>query len=181
MRLLENDNIRLRPVEATDVDVILEFENDSSEWRSASTVAPYSRRQIEEYVAAYRADIYSERQLRLIVERKDDMKVIGLVDLYDYNPVNARAMVGIYIESDSRHMGVGEEALALLAQYAGLHIGMHQLAAVIAEDNVASLSLFKAAGYTTCGKLRSWYARNERRGYADAYIVQKLLVDLRQS
>ena len=170
MRLLSSDHITLRPLEPGDVDMILAWENDTATWLTSSTMAPYSRRMIEDYINSYRADIYGERQLCLMITLNRGMKPAGLIDLYDYDPANRRAMVGIYVDTAMRVNHVGHDALELLAAYARHHVGMHQLAALIAGDNAASQALFRSAGYSESARLRDWFVR--RDGYSDGLIYR---------
>jgi len=173
MRLLASRRITLRPVEESDIETILAWENDSDVWPVSDTSAPYSRRMIEEYVKGYRANLYAERQLRLIITLTDNGRSIGVVDLYDYDPANGRAMTGIYIDVRYRGMGHATEALNLLATYSCKHIGMHQLAALIAEDNTGSLRLYAKAGYHQTATLPGWFRRGG--GYiAGCYFQQEL-------
>ena len=60
MKLLENTHITLRAVEPTDLDVIFQWENNPDIWQYGSTMAPYSKRQICEYIKNYSADIFKD-------------------------------------------------------------------------------------------------------------------------
>ncbi len=173
MRLLENDIIKLRAVEPSDLDTLFRWENDSSLWSVGCTIAPFSRKQLWDYIENYTADIYAARQLRLMVERKDDNSVIGTVDLYEFDPFNSRAYIGILIDNKYGRQGYGTQVLHLIQQYAGEYIGLHQLAAIVPENNQASLSLFKKCGYELSGHLRSWLKIGTQ--YHDAYIFQLIL------
>lgn len=170
MRLLTSESVTLRPVEPSDIELLLRWENDTSEWHTTSTVAPYSRTLIEEYVSNYRADLFGERQLRLMVTLNGSGETVGTIDLYDFDPLNRRAMIGIYIDPTHRRHDIALEALDILARYAGRHVGMLQLAASVSADNTASRHLFTSAGYTHTATLPHWYVRSE--GMVDALIFQ---------
>lgn len=173
MKFLENDSIRLRAIEPTDLDTLYRWENDSSLWTVGCTIAPFSRKQLWDYIENYSADIYSARQLRLMIERKEDGVSVGTIDLYEFDPLNQRAGVGILVDSAYCRQGFGEQTLRLIQQYAHDYIGMHQLTATIPADNRASLALFKKCGYEISGHLRSWLKIGTR--YHDAYILQLML------
>lgn len=173
MRLLENDSIRLRAIEPTDLDSLYRWENDSSLWSVGCTIAPFSRKLLWDYIENYTADIFSARQLRLMIERKADNTVVGTVDLYEFDPMNSRAGLGILIDSAYCRQGFGEQTLQLIQQYAHDYIGMHQLFAIIPAKNKASLALFKKCGYEISGHLHSWIKIGTR--YHDAYILQLML------
>ncbi|MBD5347146.1 MAG: GNAT family N-acetyltransferase [Bacteroides sp.] len=169
--LLTDGTVRLRALEPSDIDIMMEWENDTQSWGAASTSAPYSRRIIEDYVLTYDADIFSARQLRLIIEY--DGKAVGALDLTDFDPVNHRAGIGIIVDPRFRGKGYGKRAIDIAARYCRERIGMHQLWAIVAQDNAASRQLFESAGFVAGGRMRSWISHGS--GYTDAYIYQLLL------
>lgn len=170
---LTDDKITLRALEPTDIDAMYSWENDAELWRYGSTVAPFSRKQIWEYIAGYDADIYSARQLRLMIEENDTGEAVGALDLTDYDPANQRAAVGIFIDKKKQRRGYASRAIALAADYCAERIGMHQLWAIVPADNEPSQALFSVAGFKVTGKLESWL--KTRESYCDAYIYQKFI------
>lgn len=172
MVLLEDDLIKLRAIEPTDLDTLYRWENDTSLWAVGSSIAPFSRKQLWDYINNYTDDIFSVRQLRLMIERRDDGVLLGTIDMYDFDPFNMRAAVGILIDSSYSRQGYGERAMRLLMQYAE-YLGMHQLWAVVPATNTASMALFKKCGYVISGHLRSWLRISGH--YCDACIYQLML------
>ena len=170
--ILQEKEITLRAVEPNDLDFIFLAENDSRSWKASSTVAPMSRYMIQQYINAYRADIYQDRQLRLIATHAHTGQRIGIVDLYDYDPRNSRAGVGIYIIATHRSQGYGTSALEALCRYAQDFLGIHSLYATIAEDNRASLQLFARCDFIQTGSLRQWIKTSQ--GYASAIMMQRI-------
>ncbi|MCM1029317.1 MAG: GNAT family N-acetyltransferase [Pseudoflavonifractor sp.] len=169
--LLSDGIVTLRAPEPTDIDAILAWENDTREWASAATAAPYSRRNIEDYVLTYDPDIFSARQMRFIIEV--EREAIGAIDLYDFDPINRRAGMGIVVDPRARRRGYALRAHSLMATYAATHVGIHQLWAIASAANTPSRRMLAAAGYATAGHLRSWLRCGE--SYTDAYIYQQLL------
>lgn len=171
--LLSDELITLRAPEPTDVETLYRWENDTRLWDVGRACAPYSRAQLEAYIENYDADIYAQRQLRLMVVDRATGTTVGAVDLYDFDPVNLRAGVGIIIDSDYNRRGYATHALALLELYSRRRLGLHQLWAIVPDDNAPSRQLFTAAGYATAGHLRSWIRIGNR--YSSALIFQLLL------
>ena len=164
--------IKLRAVEPEDLELLYEWENTPELWAVGSTLAPYSRKQIYDYVSSYTADIYAERQLRLMITDADTGDTVGTADLTDFSPSDMRAQVGILIDARYQRQGYGSATLRALMEYARTTLQLHQLYAIIPADNSASLSLFRFAGFRTSGRLRSWLRRNG--AYTDAIIEQVL-------
>lgn len=171
---LENEHIRLRALEPQDATLVYMWENDSSLWPHGCTQAPLSLVQVRNYIDTYDADLYSSRQLRLMIESVEDGVVMGMVDMYDFDPMHRRAGIGIMIAPQHRGRGIGRMSLELLARYAYERLGMHQLWCVTAVGNASAIAMFRSAGYDSCGRLRSWIRIGE--SYEDALMMQRLLV-----
>ncbi len=173
MKLLENTNIMLRALEPTDLDAIFKWENDTDIWKYGSTVAPYSKHQIIEYLKNYTADIFKDLQLRLMIIEKATNNQVGMIDLFDFNPFHSRAFIGILIDSQHQQKGYGYEAMISMINYAKDFIGLHQLAVNIPCDNTASIHLFKKLDFTETGRLKDWIRSGKT--YRDTIVFQKIL------
>ena len=95
---------------------------------------------------------YEAKQLRLAICKVETKKAIGLIDLFDFDPKNHRAGIGIVIQHEiDRGKGVGKEALNLLVDYAFNQLNLHQLYANIGVNNDISLKLFTTFGFQKIG------------------------------
>lgn len=169
---LKGNKVFLRALEPEDIGFLYKLENDTSVWEVSETVAPYSKFVLEEYLANAHRDIYEVKQLRLAINTVSN-ELIGFIDLFEFDPKNKRAGVGIII-LDDRHKrkGMGEEALKLLISYSFNHLDLHQLYCNIAADNQASIFLFEKLGFEKIGIKRDW--KWTSRGYLDEVMYQKI-------
>ncbi len=170
--LLEDNIIRLRAPEPEDLEALYVWENETSLWPSGSTIAPLSRYTLKQYLSESKHDIYTDKQLRLMVELKQTETAIGTADLYDFDPFHRRAGIGILIDRNHRRQGLGLKALQLLEAYAFNFLNLHQLYALVSKNNLTSIRLFNKAGYTVSGELTHWLSTEE--GYEDVKIFQKI-------
>ena len=169
---LEGELTRLRALEAEDVDLLYVWENDPAVWGVSGTLAPFSRHTLRRFLDEQRFDLYAARQLRLVVETLDG-RAVGLVDLFEFEPVDLRAGIGILIHgAGDRGRGFASDALDVLCRYARQVLGLHQLWCSVAPDNAASLALFRRAGFVECGRRRQW--RRTPDGWADELLLQKI-------
>lgn len=173
--LLSDDLITLRALEPADAEALYLWENDTRLWNVGCANAPFSLRQLEDYIAGYDADIYSARQLRLVIAEKNTGRAVGTADIYDFDPVNQRAGIGVLVEERQRGRGIGGRAVRLLERYAFLRLGLHQLWAVVPADNTPCREMFTRAGYRITGCARSWVRSGH--GFVDAYLYQRLNID----
>lgn len=100
---------------------------------------------------------------------------VGCVDLYNYDPLNKRAAVGIMVTTEYRRQGYALAMLkALEMQFSDVHgsTPLQQFYADIAVTNTASLALFKKAGYTECGHFKDWLLVKDK--YVDSIRMQKI-------
>ena len=180
---LEGELTRLRALEAEDVDLLYVWENDPAVWGVSGTLAPFSRHTLRRFLDEQRFDLYAARQLRLVVETLDG-RAVGLVDLFEFEPVDLPAEMAsgtlsvavnyrILIHgAGDRGRGFASDALDVLCRYARQVLGLHQLWCSVAPDNAASLALFRRAGFAECGRKREW--RRTPDGWADELLLQKI-------
>jgi diamine N-acetyltransferase len=163
--ILKGKKITLRAPEPADIDFIYRMENDPQIWHFGSTLMPYSRYQIEQYILNTQHDIYTEKQIRLIIEttaNNSERKRVGAIDLFEFDPVHRRAGVGILIIREERENGYAAEALELLVLYSFKILQLHQLFCNITVDNQACINLFEKAGFVTCGLKKEWQFHQNR-------------------
>ena len=172
-QLLKNDLVTLRALEPTDLDTLFQWENDTALWVVSDTVAPYSREALWNYLQQNTGDIYAQRQLRLMITLTEDGMPVGTVDFLNFDPLNNRAELGLFIAAEQRGKGLGRQALELLTTYAREHLGLRQIYVFIALDNEVCLTLFEDYGYRRAGVLQSWVKRGNT--YRDVALLQMIL------
>jgi diamine N-acetyltransferase len=173
MKLLENDILLLRALEPEDLDTLYRWENDTELWRVGSTLAPYSKFALREYLAKQQQqDIFQTGQLRLMIIEKPSTTPIGTIDLYDFDPLNGRAGIGILLDMPFRRQGFGHQALQLMADYAFEILHLQQLYAHVPLTNQPSFLMLQRAGYEQSGLLKNWLKTPS--GYADVAVMQHL-------
>lgn len=149
--------MKLRALELKDIDLLYAIENDEAIWASGNTNAPYSRYALEQYILTNLNDFYEDKQLRLVVE--EDGTPIGLIDLSNYNAQHQRAEVGIAILKDYQGKGSGTRALQEIARYSTKHLQIHQLYALVSEENIPAQKAFRKAGFEHTSTLKDWIAK----------------------
>jgi len=169
---LKGENIYLRALEPLDLDFLYELENNTEIWEISGTVTPYSKQVLRIYLENAHRDIFDVKQLRLCI-CENSSKLIGLIDLFDFDPKNRRAGLGIVVlQNDDRNKGVGSEAIELLCEYSFETLNLHQLYANVASDNEASLHLFKKMRFEQVGVKKDWIF--SQAGYKNEILFQKI-------
>lgn len=106
---IEGNLCRLRALEPEDLDAMYGWENDTDSWRVSGTVAPFSRHVLSRLIDEQQFDIYATRQMRLVIESLDGTAV-GAVDMFEFDPQNLRAGVGIIVAPPYRKQGYAQDA-----------------------------------------------------------------------
>lgn len=174
---LKGKQLFLRALEPEDLEFIHQIENDEELWELSTTLTPYSRFILKQYLKNIHRDIFEVKQLRLAICKNDTEEILGMIDLYDYDPKNNRAGIGIIIASNvERGRGYGAEALQLVTTYSFTHLDMHQLYAHILEGNDRSIKLFKKMNFEQVGILKDW--KRIRGSYKNEFIFQLINTDV---
>jgi len=173
MKTLGNNTILLRALEPDDVALLYDWENDVSVWPFTATYIPFNRTTLLQYAQSVQ-DIFTDKQFRFVIERKEDQQAIGFIDLFDFDPIHRRAGVGILIASEeNRGKNYGSEALQVLVDYGKNVLFLHQIYAHIAADNKRSMAMFEKCGFLCCGTKREWLKTN--KGFVDEHIYQRII------
>ena len=170
--MLKSNKIKLRAVEPEDLDLMYVIENDTELWPCGQASVPFSHYALKQFIEESTNDFFRDRQLRLVIETADGISV-GFLDLQRYDPLHHRAEVGIVVVPEHQRRGIATEALRLVAQYVSNHLGIHQLYALVPEENAPSIALFQKCGYKKTATLQDWL--NTPAGWQSVGIFQKIL------
>lgn len=170
--MLLKNNISLRAPEPDDLDFLFELENDQSLWHLSNTLTPFSRFDLEQFIMLSDKDIFSTKQARFMIskEHNGNSRLVGALDLFDFNPQHKRAGLGIVLIDTERKKGIANQALELIIEYAFSVLDLHQLYCNIEETNKESLKLFEKIGFKLAGIKKSWNFRDGK--WVDEYLFQ---------
>jgi len=176
--MLKSQTLSLRAPEPEDVDILYRWENDESIWHLSNTLTPFSRFALEQYIMNTHEDIFSSRQLRLMIdvtESQTPARTVGAIDLFDFDPANRRAGIGILIIKEERGKGYASTALEMVIRYAFHRLGLHQLYSNVLKDHEASLELFRKLQFEIAGLKREWIFVDNQ--WKDEYLLQLINPD----
>jgi diamine N-acetyltransferase len=169
MQPLKGKTLQLRAMEPKDIDLMYVWENDPETWIYSNTHTPFSRFYLEQYVINSHCDIYTEKQLRLMIDNPNG-STVGAVDIFEFDPKNKRAGIGILISRDNRRKGYASETLDIVIHYGKEVLGLHQYFCNIANNNQKSLKLFEKKGFEKHGLKKDWILTGEQ--WIDEHFLQ---------
>ena len=149
--------LRLRKIEPSDLPFLYQWENDATMWADSDTHNPLSRHDLHQYIENTTGDIYRDGQLRLIIEESQlSTKVVGCIDLFDFDARNRKAAIGMYIAPEARGKGVGKQTVQLLLDYAFDFLHLRMVYAIISVHNIACSHIYEQMGFTPSSPLANW-------------------------
>ena len=166
------DKIYLRALELDDLEFLFEIENNRDFWEISYTILPFSKYYLEKYIKESNHDIFLEKQFRFVISIENKYPV-GLIDLFDFDPINHRAGIGIVINNTQRKKGYAIKSVKLIEDYSRKNLQIHQLYVNVRIDNKISLDLFKKLGYVEIGIKKDWNYLDGQ--YIDEVLFQKIL------
>ncbi|MDR2011095.1 MAG: GNAT family N-acetyltransferase [Bacteroidales bacterium] len=170
-KILENNEIILRKADPEDLDFLYSVENNPNLWFISDTKAPFSKWQIRQHIENSVYDIYTSKELRLIIESKESKKSLGIIDLFEFDPFNMRAGIGIVVCQEYQNMNIATGALGLVIDYAFSVLNLLQLWCNIDENNITSINLFSAKfGFERTGVLKKW--KKDGGNFYDVFVFQ---------
>ena len=166
----------MRKIEPSDLPFLYQWENDATMWADSDTHNPLSRHDLHQYIENTTGDIYRDGQLRLIIEDSQPLtlnsqlstKIVGCIDLFDFDARNRKAAIGMYIAPEARGKGVGKQAVQLLLDYAFNFLHLRMVYAIISVNNVACSRLYEQMDFLPSSPLRTWTLEG------DAILWQKM-------
>lgn len=168
---LQGEHIELRALEPEDLDLLYKWENDTTIWKVSDRLLPLSKYHLKRFLDNYHKDLYETKQMRLMIQLKEESRPIGAIDLFDFDPYHKRAAIGILISApEDRRKGYAAEALDLFISYGFGTLGLHLMYCSITSNNTASLNLFNQAGFKITGTKSEWTWDGER--FLDEHFLQ---------
>ena len=168
---LKGNKISIRALEPSDADILYRWENNMSVWPVSYTQLPFSKFMLEEFVHTAHQDIYTNKQLRLMVTENQLNETIGVVDLFDFDPQHERCGLGIYIHEGKRNIGFGSECIELIKKYCFNILHLKQVHVLVNNSNEAGVGLFLKMGFEKQGLKKCWH-KTGLNTYEDVWFLQ---------
>lgn len=172
--------IKLAALEPEDLELLYTIENSPALWSVGTSNVPYSRYALRDYIATQQHDIYADRQLRLVIRVVEDegaeklsSRAVGLIDLFNFDPMHQRAEMGIAILREEQGRGYAAEAVRQLADYSRCVLSLRQLYCVVPCSNNRSLNMLRKTGFCNENILKEWLKTAD--GMEDAIHMQLFL------
>lgn len=168
---IQSDRIYLRALEPSDLELLYQMENNVSVWDVSNTITPFSRDILKLFLETAHQDIFTNKQLRLMICQNNNHTVVGTIDLFEFDPHHLRIGVGILIIENFRKQGYAHEAIKLTLDYCFNTLLVNQVFCNISNQNTESIKLFEDLNFKYAGNKKAWN-RVSLNQYQDELMYQ---------
>ena len=167
--MLVGRKVRIRGMEESDMEKILEWMNDLEITQFLGTRLPISRTEQQQW---YERTVNDKSKKKMIIETFDG-EPIGQISLMRIDQRNRSAEIGITIgEKSYWGQGIGYDATLTLLRFVFHEWGFHRVSLHVASFNERAIRLYKKLGFVQDGVLRdNIYTQN---GYYDTLVMSIL-------
>jgi [ribosomal protein S5]-alanine N-acetyltransferase len=159
---LEAERVRLRWIEARDVDALFEVFSDPKVTRYWSSPAWADRDAAIRLVHDVHECFARGDLLQWGIARRDDDRLIGTCTLAQLDRTHRRAEIGFALGSAHWGHGHASEAVARVLNHAFEELELHRLEADVDPRNEPSITLLERMGFRREGYLRErWHVNGE--------------------
>lgn len=141
----EAPHISLRSPSMADAAYILERENDEEAMQVSDHQGGYTISDIKTFITAAHELARDGQQRWMIVVQ--ELGVVGMIDLFDFDAGSSQAGVGIWLDAEHRKSGIGSQAMRLLCEVSSIKNHLQTIFAHIQDDNRASIAFFERVGF----------------------------------
>ncbi len=146
----------LRPLELSDLDDIVKYQNDWKLRRWSGVPLPKSRCSVEEWLERTSvSNPINDSKMVLAITDKKSGAFIGITRFYDMKVPHYRACLGIGIQNpDNRSRGYGTDATLVMLWIAFNVLGLHSVYLDTMEHNEHAIHVAEKAGFKRIGIFR---------------------------
>lgn len=153
---LEDDSVRLREFESTDLDAMASYAGDPEVmgWIATGGVSDRASTQayLDNLMSAARAP--SRARFELAVESRELGSLVGAVRMSINSREHARGDIGYLVAREHWGKGYATQAARLIVRFGFEQLWLHRIFAHVRPDNAASIRVLEKAGLSLEGRLR---------------------------
>ncbi len=176
--ILEDDRVRLRPLDRNDLDYLLPFAIQEPEIWQYSLIQPGSEEKMKKYLQLALDARSDRKEYPFIVFDKKSQSYAGSTRFYDIQPDYKTLQLG-YTWYGSAYQGTGlnKRCKFLLLQFAFEHMGMVRVEFRADYSNKKSIAAMKSIGCVEEGVLREHLPKPDGSGRRDSIILSILATE----
>lgn len=158
----KTDRIELRSLEISDVDLLYRWENQYEDLIFNESYNPISKECIKNFIINSNNYLSYNSSITMIIDEKKLKKSVGYIQLLEYNPMNRRGEIGIFIDKDFRKKNIAKDTIGIFLRYAFNRWNLRMVYAKVLDNNIPSNNLFNSVGFQLVSSIPEWSWSNDR-------------------
>ena len=174
--VLESERLVLRELTLSDAEALDGFIRSPSVYRYLPTfLFEQSYADTREMIGRARTECFDTKQSILfgVCLRTDPLSVIGLAEIYNYEPEKEKASIGYRLSERYWGRGIASESAALLKSYLLERTDVRKITAHVMAENAASARVLERNGF-----LLRWSGLREDWGRDLPVLINKYMYKL---
>ena len=173
--MFDGEKVRLRALELTDLDAIMEHWNDLEMRLNTGRTTPDSRQNREDFIRNAWKLKEEGRNYFFGIEEKKTKEYLGHCSLYLINKIARSSGLGIFIYNKKNwNKGYGTDAMKVLLKIGFEFLNFHRIELSVYPYNTRGIHVYKKLGFREVGR------RREARFMSGKYI-DEIMMDLLKS
>ncbi|MBN1329986.1 MAG: GNAT family N-acetyltransferase [Candidatus Heimdallarchaeota archaeon] len=173
--MFEDNLVRLRSFELTDLDSMMEHWNDLSLRRFCGRINPDSREERKEFIINSWKLRQEGKNFFFAIEEKEMKRFLGHTNLTIINKIACSASLGIFIYYEKDwNKGYGYDTMIILLKFGFDFLNLHRIELSVYPYNERAIHVYEKIGFTIFGRKRQSRFMNGQ--YQDE-ILMDILVD----
>lgn len=171
--MFEGEKIRLRSLELSDLDSIMENWNDLEFRHNTGSAIPYSRLNREDFIRNTWNLRKEDKGYFFAIETKDSREFLGHVSLFIINKITRSSDLGIFIyNKENWNKGYGTDAMKVILMIGFEYLNLHRIELGVYPENERAISVYRKVGFIEVGRKRKNRFMNGK--YRDEIIMDIL-------
>lgn len=171
--ILETDRLILRKITLNDAKDIFEYAKDEEVAKWVTWPAHKSIDDTIQFINSVLDDYKKNTHLCLVLERKEDKKVIGTVGFVSFFIDHDKTELGYIVGAKYWGNGYATEAAKKLLEFGFNELGLHRIQANVFIPNEASKKVLKKLGMKFEGTLIQAFKKNGKYLDLESYAILK--------
>lgn len=156
--ILENKNIRLRPLKRKDLETTLTWRHDPELRMLAQFHSFPITYELEKEWIETRLTDRSDKNICFAIETTVDNNIIGYINFKNINWISRVAWLGILIGNKvNQGKGYGKEAMELGLNYSSKFLNLRKISLEVIANNTSAIKLYENLGFKKEGALKEHF------------------------
>lgn len=153
--VLESENIVLQKVEETDLEELFLIYSNDNVFKFCGIIPKKNKDTVKSMIGHFERDYNKKSRIKWgIYCKKDNMKLVGIIEVFDFNQKINMVTIGYFLAEAYWGKGIATESLKILVRYLFKNVEVNRIQAEVMPENNESKKVLTKNGFIKEGTLR---------------------------